>query len=122
MMSDGNIPQSPPTLSATQDAQWRQDYDIRPNDVHNLQRPETVESLFYMWRITGDDTYREWGWQMFEAFVAHTAVEGDAGFASINSVEQVPTSPRDNMESFWLVSSRRHQSLTPLVIPCPYTI
>ena len=51
------------------------DYVIKAADAHNLQRPETVESLFYMWRITGDLTYRNWGWKMFEAFMKHTAVE-----------------------------------------------
>ncbi|KAJ1562171.1 hypothetical protein HK405_015121, partial [Cladochytrium tenue] len=27
-------------------------------------RPETVESLFYLWRLTGDQTYRDRGWIM----------------------------------------------------------
>ena len=34
-------------------------------DAHNLLRPETVESLFVLWRVTGDVKYREWGWQIF---------------------------------------------------------
>ena len=29
--------------------------------AHSLLRPETVESLFVMHRLTGDDMYREWG-------------------------------------------------------------
>lgn len=79
---------------------------IKPRDAHNLQRPETVESLFVMWRITGDEIYREWGWEIFEAFVEHTAVDGGAGgFSSIDSVMDVPVKFRDNMESFWLVST-----------------
>lgn len=86
-----------------EDADWRTDYVIKPQDSHNLQRPETVESLFYMWRITGDDMYRRWGWEMFEAFMAHTAVEDGGGYSSINNVNKIPTSKRDNMESFWLV-------------------
>jgi len=103
MMQD-RILTSPDTLSPAADAAWKQDYEIKGADAHNLQRPETVETLFYMWRITQDDIYREWGWDMFEAFVKHTAVEGGGGYSSINSVEQIPTTPRDNMESFWLVS------------------
>lgn len=27
-------------------------------------RPETVESIFYMWRATHDIKYREWGWKI----------------------------------------------------------
>ncbi len=34
-------------------------------DAHNLLRPETVESLFVLWRVTGDPQYREWGWHIF---------------------------------------------------------
>lgn len=83
---------------------WKSDFNIKPADAHNLQRPETVESLFYMWRITGDETYREWGWEMFEAFVEHTIIENGGGFSSIGDVTTVPPPSRDNMESFWLVS------------------
>jgi hypothetical protein len=84
---------------------WKKDFNIKPADAHNLQRPETVESLFYMWRITGDDIYREWGWEMFEAFVKYTMVENGGGFTSVGDVMQVPPPKRDNMESFWLVST-----------------
>ena len=38
------------------------------------QRPETVESMFVLWRMTKDPKYREWGWQIFEAFEKHTKV------------------------------------------------
>jgi mannosyl-oligosaccharide alpha-1,2-mannosidase len=92
-------------LETADDADWKTDYIIKPADTHNLQRPETVESLFYMWRITGDSLYREWGWEMFENFVKHTIVENGGGFTSVDDVTKVPPPSRDNMESFWLVSS-----------------
>jgi hypothetical protein len=74
---------SPEVLSEDADAEWRKDFDIHTNDVHNLQRPETVESLFYMWRITGDELYRDWGWEMFESFERWTLLE-ETGTASQN--------------------------------------
>ena len=81
------------------------DFIVKTGDAHNLQRPETVESLFYMWRITGDEKYRQWGWEMFESFTKHMAVgEGD-GFSSLSNVLHLPPNMRDNMESFWLVSN-----------------
>ncbi|KAI9670350.1 MAG: mannosyl-oligosaccharide alpha-1,2-mannosidase [Caeruleum heppii] len=86
------------------DATWRSDYVLKSNDLHNLQRPETVESLLYMYRITGDEMYRRWGWEMFKAFVEYTDAGDGGGFTSLNSVQQIPPSKRDNMESFWLVS------------------
>jgi len=83
---------------------WKSDFVIKGPDAHNLQRPETVESLFYMWRITGDEMYREWGWGMFESFVKWTKVEENGGFTSVGDVMKTPPPTRDNMESFWLVS------------------
>ncbi|OAL53336.1 seven-hairpin glycosidase [Pyrenochaeta sp. DS3sAY3a] len=90
---------------------WKADFQIKPADAHNLQRPETVESLLYMWRITGDDIYREWGWDMFEAFVNHTLVENGGGFSSIGDVNTVPPPTRDNMESFWLAETLKYMYL-----------
>lgn len=85
-------------------AEWEKDFLIKSNDVHNLQRPETVETLFYMWRITGDEIYREWGWEMFQSFVKYTSVEEGGGFTSLSNANIIPPHLKDNMESFWLVS------------------
>lgn len=42
-------------------------YAINKNEYR--LRPETVESIFYMWRITGDEMYREWAWSIFDAMM-----------------------------------------------------
>ncbi|KAL8773119.1 MAG: hypothetical protein Q9209_001795 [Squamulea sp. 1 TL-2023] len=89
-------------------AEWKDDFVIKGQDAHNLQRPETVETLFYMWRITGEEKYREWGWEMFKSFVNYTQLEGDAGFTSLASVLEVPPRLRDNMESFWLAETLKY--------------
>lgn len=98
-------------MTEGEDASWRSDYTVKPMDHHNLQRPETVESLFYMWRITGDVKYREWGWEMFKAFVKYTAADDGAGFTSLSDANVIPPILKDNMESFWLVSISSSQSL-----------
>ena len=100
------------------DSEWRQDYDIHFNDVHNLQRPETVESLFYMFRITGDPIYREWGWEMFQSFATHTKVVHQFGehheknvvyaYTSLDNANKIPPTHRDNMESFWLAETLKY--------------
>ena len=95
---------SPSVSDGTEDGEWVKDFLVKGNDVHNLQRPETVESLFYMWRITGDVKYREWGWDMFSSFMNYTAVEDGGGFTSLSNANVIPPLMRDNMESFWLVS------------------
>ncbi|KAG5356139.1 Mannosyl-oligosaccharide 1,2-alpha-mannosidase [Yarrowia sp. B02] len=84
------------------------DFSVKPQDAHNLQRPETVESLFYLWRITRNPIYREWGWEIFQAFEKYTKVPGDAGYDSINNVESTEPSWRNNMESFWLSETLKY--------------
>ncbi len=98
----GDRPTRPTKDSRTS---WGLDYIVKPLDSHNLQRPETVESLLMMWRITEDPLYREWGWKIFQAFEAHTNLSDGRGYTSVNDVNAVPPPPRDNMESFWLVRS-----------------
>ena len=90
-------------INDSSDAAWRDDFIIKANDNHNLQRPETIESLFYMWRITGNEMYREWGWEMFGSFVKYTAADDGAGFTSLAHANEIPPILKDNMESFWLV-------------------
>merc|ERR1711963_1386897 len=36
---------------------------IADDNAHSLLRPETVESLWYMYVATGDVRYQDWGWQ-----------------------------------------------------------
>ena len=43
-----------------------QDFYVKPNDAHYLLRPETVESLFYLYYFSGNKTYQDWGWQIFQ--------------------------------------------------------
>ncbi|CCF37480.1 glycosyl hydrolase family 47 [Colletotrichum higginsianum] len=89
-------------------SKWKKDYTIKPLDAHNLQRPETVESLFMMYRITGNSMYREWGWKIFQSFQAHTLVPGREGYTSLNDVRTVLPTTRDNMESFWLAETLKY--------------
>uniref|UniRef100_A0AAY4C3A4 alpha-1,2-Mannosidase n=1 Tax=Denticeps clupeoides TaxID=299321 RepID=A0AAY4C3A4_9TELE len=61
-------------------------FSSSPADRHNLLRPETVESLFYLYQFTKDKKYQKWGWEIFQSFNKHTRV----------------STPRDKMESFFL--------------------
>ncbi len=36
---------------------------IRQNEKYYILRPEVIETWFYMWRLTKDPKYREWGWE-----------------------------------------------------------
>ncbi|PNH38726.1 hypothetical protein VD0004_g8110 [Verticillium dahliae] len=115
-VNDPPLPESAPhkapkEFDSDPEATWRKDYDVHSNDVHNLQRPETVESLLYMWRITGDPIYREWGWEMFKSFVTHASVEEGGGFTSLSNANTVPSVVKDNLESFWLAETLKYMYL-----------
>lgn len=82
-------------------ANEEQEIYVKPNDAHNLLRPEFVESLYYFYALTGNRTYQDMGWNIFEAFEKHTKVA--YGYTSIGNVKHIfNTRLRDMMESFWL--------------------
>ncbi len=89
------------------------DFDIHSRDKHNLLRPETVESLFYLFRITHDEKYRVWGYRIFCAFRQFTKMEGrHGGYGSINDVtvsrKEAVTFRDDKMESFFLAETLKY--------------
>ncbi|KAF3696306.1 Endoplasmic reticulum mannosyl-oligosaccharide 1,2-alpha-mannosidase [Channa argus] len=78
------------------------DIDAKLADRHNLLRPETVESLFYLYRFTKDHKYQAWGWEILQSFNKYTKVSS-GGYTSINNVRDPDyPGPRDKMESFFL--------------------
>ena len=81
---------------------------FQPLDRHNLLRPETVESLFYMYRITKDKMYQDWGYKIFQSFQQHTRLKA-GGYTSINNVMD-PINPEfsDKMESFFLAETLKY--------------
>jgi len=36
---------------------------VKQNEKYYILRPEVIETYFYMWRLTKDPKYREWGWE-----------------------------------------------------------
>lgn len=41
---------------------------VQKSDHRYIGRPETIESVFYMWRTTGDRKWQDMGWTMFVAW------------------------------------------------------
>ncbi len=79
----------------------------KDNDAHNLLRPEVIESLYYMYYITNDTMYQEWGWTIFQSFEKYTRQMH--GYSSINDVRNVDNvRPRDKMESFFLAETLKY--------------
>jgi hypothetical protein len=75
-------------------------------DRRYILRPEAIESVFMMWRITGDPTWQEKAWQMWEAVEKHTRCEVAA--ASLDDVTQAKPGQVDSMESFWLAETLKY--------------
>ena len=71
-----------------------------------------------LYRITEDEKYRRWGWEIFQAFETHTKVPD--GYSSIDNVLSLQSSKRDKMESFFLGETLKYLFLLfsdPSLIP-----
>lgn len=67
--------------------QGLEDIVVHQDAKHSLLRPETVESLFVMWRVTHDPIYREWGWNIFQSMQQHALL--DSGYSAVKSTMHV---------------------------------
>ena len=80
---------------------------LSASDPSYMLRPEAIESIFYMYRITGHEEYREAAWKMFMAI--QNATETQYGNAAIQDVtKQGVLQKRDSMDSFWLAETLKY--------------
>ncbi|KAL7597762.1 hypothetical protein Lser_V15G25399 [Lactuca serriola] len=99
-----NFYQSTPTKLAGENYFFHSGQDMSVGTSWNILRPETVESLFYLWRLTGNKTYQDWGWNIFQAFEKNSRVE--AGYVGLKDVN---TGVKDNMmQSFFLAETLKY--------------
>ncbi|GIL55013.1 hypothetical protein Vafri_10677 [Volvox africanus] len=82
-------------------------YRFEPRSLENFLRPEVAESLFYLWRATGDPIYREWGWNMFRAYERWCRVS-TGGYQVLSNVDTVPPAAGNKMESFWMAETMKY--------------
>ena len=76
---------------------------VKAKDAHHVLRPETAESLYVLWRVTGEEEWRDAGWDVWRAWGNHARVD-TGGYAGLDNVTQDAESEGrvDKMESFWL--------------------
>ncbi|KAJ7256611.1 glycoside hydrolase, partial [Mycena rebaudengoi] len=90
-----------------------------------MLRPEIVESLFIVWRLTGDKRYRDYSWAVFSVTEKHcrqkeacfvssstphippfihsfTRQFSQGGYATVMHVDGIPVVPLDKQETFFL--------------------
>jgi len=68
-------------------------------------RPETIESVYYMWLTTGDPIWRSRGWEMFQAVETQTRTEH--GYSSVKNIRG-PLSQSDSMPSYFLAETLKY--------------
>ncbi|CAI5455454.1 unnamed protein product [Caenorhabditis angaria] len=83
------------------------DLYVKPLDAHCLLRPEAIEAWFYLYRITGDKKYQEWGWSAFQAIETYARIP-TGGYSSVSNVKKLKVQYKDMMESFYLAETLKY--------------
>ncbi|KAI1827858.1 glycoside hydrolase [Xylaria intraflava] len=78
--------------------------DVR--DRRYQLRPEAIESVFYMYRLTGDRAWMDKAWAMFTAIEKFTRTTYAS--AALDDVTRSTPNQVDSMESFWLAETLKY--------------
>ena len=87
-------------------------FDGLPQGITNarvptyLLRPEAIESVFLLYRMTGREELREAAWEMFQSIQKATST--DYCNAAIDNVTAGSPTLIDSMESFWLAETLKY--------------
>ncbi len=76
-------------------------------ESHYLLRPEVVESIFILWRITKDPKYRRWGYEIALNIEKHCKIPS-GGYAGLADVKNPGTAFNDRQESFFLAETLKY--------------
>ncbi|OLN87495.1 Mannosyl-oligosaccharide 1,2-alpha-mannosidase MNS1-like protein 2 [Colletotrichum chlorophyti] len=77
-------------------------------DPRYILRPEAIESVFVLYRVTGDRAFQDAAWEMWKAVSNGTLVEhGNAAVLDVTKKED-PLPKEDYMESFWLAETLKY--------------
>jgi mannosyl-oligosaccharide alpha-1,2-mannosidase len=86
----------------------------RIGDRRYILRPEAIESVFLMYRMTGDRSLMETAWTMFESIVAATqtphayAALADVTWSNDELLSMQASVKMDSMESFWMAETLKY--------------
>ncbi|KAK9380310.1 glycosyl hydrolase family 47-domain-containing protein [Kockiozyma suomiensis] len=89
---------------------YDQPRSILYQDGRYLLRPEALESIFVLYRVTGDRKWQERGWEIFSAIIKYTKT--DTAFSAIRDVtNNRKITYLDEMESFWMAETLKYAYL-----------
>jgi mannosyl-oligosaccharide alpha-1,2-mannosidase len=78
------------------------------DDRRYILRPEAIESVFIMYRMTGRQDLQETAWQMFNAIQENTKTTLANGALADISRQDGMVTVTDSMESFWLAETLKY--------------
>ncbi|KAF4447173.1 alpha-mannosidase 1a [Fusarium albosuccineum] len=79
---------------------------FQARDRPYLLRPEAIESIFVLYRITGNQEFRDIAWNMWTSI--KTAAETKEAFAAVEDVTAEQVKLKDYMESFWMAETLKY--------------
>ncbi|XP_017782611.1 PREDICTED: mannosyl-oligosaccharide alpha-1,2-mannosidase IA-like isoform X2 [Nicrophorus vespilloides] len=79
---------------------------LKTSEKYYILRPEVIESYFYMWRLTKDPIYREWGWEAVQALEKHCRTPG--GYTGLKNVYNEEPLQDDVQQSFFLAETLKY--------------
>lgn len=80
--------------------------DLTPQEAHWIMRPEVVESIFILYRVTADPKYRQWGYTIAQNIERHARL--DTGLSGIRDVTSKVPEWNDKQESFFLAETLKY--------------
>lgn len=75
-------------------------------DKLTSSRPEAIESIFILYRITGESSLRDRAWNMFNTIIKHSIT--DIAHAGLDDCTKDNPPKQDRMESFWLAETLKY--------------
>jgi len=85
---------------------------MTPSRVSYQLRPETLESLFYLYRVTGNATYQDWSWEIFRTINKQTRTK--FGFANVKDVRHGHVELDDNEATYMGAETLKYALLAQL--------
>jgi mannosyl-oligosaccharide alpha-1,2-mannosidase len=76
---------------------------------NKFSRPEAIESVFILYRITGDRTLQDAAWRMFDSIRNATTAEfANSAIADVTCPDSQATEKLDSCESFWMAETLKY--------------
>ncbi|CAE6478660.1 unnamed protein product [Rhizoctonia solani] len=101
----GDLPPGVSTKWTRVESDGQRDYST--SDPRWLSRPETLESVFLLWRTTKDPVWRERGWTAFQAIEKYSKTQ--FGYGSVSHVDNKGAAAATNSQpSYFLAETLKY--------------